>query len=85
MKSSHDLNADLGVVVAERRAELGNSREKLALISGLDRTFVGKIESGMHSPSLNSLFNLSEGLQLAPEELVRRVHERSCRRRSPSS
>lgn len=76
MGSLHSLNKTFGQIVAERRNLLGISQERLALNSGLDRTFVGKLEAGRHSPSLLSLFKLAQALQVTPDELIRELQER---------
>ena len=76
MATDESLNRLFGRIVAERRAQMGISQERLALNAELDRTFVGKVEQGKHSPSLGSLFKLAQGLGMTPDELVRELRER---------
>ena len=76
MGSAASLNESFGRIVAEHRKLIGLSQERLALIAGLDRTFLGRVESGRHSPSLLSLFKIAKALQIAPFELVRELCER---------
>jgi transcriptional regulator with XRE-family HTH domain len=70
MASDKTVNSTFGRIIAEHRVALGLSQEKLALKSGLDRTFVGKMEKGNHSPSLSTLFKLAKGLETTPAALV---------------
>lgn len=58
------------------RLERGFSQEQLAARASVDRTFVGKLESGRHQPSLAVVFKLADAIGLAPEELVRMVRQR---------
>jgi transcriptional regulator with XRE-family HTH domain len=57
-------------VLRDLRQELGISQEQLALRSSVDRTFVGKLESGKHQPSLAVVFSLAQGIGTTPSELV---------------
>ena len=63
------LNA-LANVLRSLRSELGISQEQLALRANVDRTFVGKLESARHQPSLAVVFKLSQALGKTPEQLV---------------
>lgn len=57
-------------VLRSLRSELGISQEQLALRANVDRTFVGKLESARHQPSLDVVFKLSQALGKSPEQLV---------------
>ena len=57
-------------VLRSLRSELGISQEQLALRANVDRTFVGKLESARHQPSLAVVFKLSQALGKSPEQLV---------------
>jgi predicted transcriptional regulator len=65
------MGADLNVVLIRsfavelklRRAELGISQEQLALRAEINRTFVGKIETGRSQPTLSVLYRLIESLE----------------------
>lgn len=61
------------VVLRDLRRELGLSQEQLALRAGVDRTFVGKLESGRHQPSLAVVFKLAQSAGTTPADLVARV------------
>lgn len=69
------LNA-LANVLRSLRSELGISQEQLALRANVDRTFVGKLESARHQPSLAVVFKLSQALGKTPEQLVSLVRAR---------
>lgn len=57
-------------VLRSLRRELGISQEQLALRANVDRTFVGKLESARHQPSLAVVFKLSQALGKTPEQLI---------------
>lgn len=60
-----------GEALREIRRERGLSQETLALESGLDRTYVSLLERGVQSPTLRTIFKLSELLKIPASELVR--------------
>lgn len=47
------------------------SQEKLAEIAGVHRTYVGHLERGKGSPTLDTLVRIAGALQVDPCELVR--------------
>lgn len=57
-------------VLRSLRSELGISQEQLALRANIDRTFVSKLESARHQPSLAVVFKLSQALGKTPEQMV---------------
>ena len=59
-----------------RRAVLGINQEALAFASGVNRSFVARLETGSSSPSLTSLFRLAAGLETDPAELVSAIAKR---------
>jgi transcriptional regulator with XRE-family HTH domain len=63
-------HAALGAAVRQLRAERGLSQERLALESGLDRTYVGGIERGERNPSYSSLLRLADALGVRLSELI---------------
>ncbi len=68
-----ELNDAFGQLLKATREEKGFSQEKLAELSGLDRTFVSMLERGLRQPSLTTLFLLCRSLSLKPSELVSRI------------
>lgn len=57
-------------VLRSLRSELGISQEQLAFRANVDRTFVSKLESARHQPSLAVVFKLSQALGKTPEQLI---------------
>lgn len=78
MRSDLDfaLLRSFGAELKSRRAQLGISQEQLALRAQVNRTFVGKIETGRNQPTLAVIFRLSEGLKCEIPELMTSVLER---------
>lgn len=70
------LSAAFGNVLKELRAKADISQEQLALQSGLDRTHVSKMERGLRQPTLASIVQLSDTLNIRPDRLVRLAMER---------
>jgi transcriptional regulator with XRE-family HTH domain len=62
-------------VLRDLRHELGLSQEQLALRASVDRTFVGKLESGRHQPSLAVVFKLAQAAGTTPVQLIDRVQK----------
>ncbi|CAN7393906.1 MULTISPECIES: helix-turn-helix domain-containing protein [unclassified Variovorax] len=59
-----------------RRASLGINQDELAYESGVNRSFVAKLEVGTSSPSLTTLFRIAEGLHAQPADLIQSVSKR---------
>lgn len=53
------------------RTRLGWSQERMASTAGLDRSYVGDIERGVVSPTLQTLEKLSLALGIPASELIR--------------
>lgn len=65
-----------GLVLRELRKTKKISQENLALEGSLDRTFVSLLERGLRQPSLTTILQISNALQIAPGELMNLVQER---------
>ena len=63
----------LGQIVRRERKRLGLSQEELAEESGIHRNFVGLIERGERSASIETVFKLARGLGFKGSKLVRLV------------
>lgn len=59
---SKPLLRQLGTRIRARRKELGLSQEKLALVAGMDRAYVGGIERGERNITFLVLCRLCETL-----------------------
>jgi transcriptional regulator with XRE-family HTH domain len=60
-----------GRVLRQARTGCGLTQEKLALDSGLDRTFISLLERGLRQPSLTTLVQLADALGAEASDLVR--------------
>jgi len=58
------------------RNKVSLSQEALAAEGGYHRTYIGQLERGEKSPSLRTIFNLSEALGIKPSLLVRAAENR---------
>lgn len=69
-----DLSSQFGKKLREMRELLGISQDDLALKSGIDRSYVGRIERGEVNISLEKVYMLACSLGCAPCELLPHVH-----------
>jgi len=65
-----------GHVLKITRKKRGLSQEQLALQSNLDRTFISLLERGKRQPSLTSILEVSENLNVSANELIRLTVEK---------
>lgn len=70
-----------GIVVRKLRQTLGDSQESFAHRAGYHRNYVGQLERGEKSPSLNALFDFAEAFDMRPSEILQSVEERVFARR----
>ncbi len=63
----------LAAEIKALRGKRGISQDELAHRANISRTFVAKIETALNQPSITALFKLADGLEIAPDELVRAV------------
>jgi transcriptional regulator with XRE-family HTH domain len=64
-----DINKRVGLRIREVREEGNISQEKLAELAGVHRTYIGQIERGEKSMTLNSLERISRALKVNIKEL----------------
>ena len=60
----------VGNVITGLRKSKGMSQEVLSGLAGLDRTHYSKIERGLRSPTIDTLFKIAHALDMAPHEVV---------------
>lgn len=70
-----DINAKFGKCVADKRKATGISQEELAYRCGVHRTYIGAIERGEKSPTLNTIQKIAGGLGLTIIGLLKDVAE----------
>lgn len=62
-----------GKRIKELRKQKGISQEELALLCGLDRSYIGGIERGERNVSLVNLLKISKALQISLSELFNQL------------
>ena len=60
----------VGAAVRQTRLERGISQEQLALIAGLDRTYISGVERSVRNPTIASLATISRALETPLSELI---------------
>ena len=68
-----DLASEFGIKLRETRELLGISQDDLALKSGIDRSYVGRIERGEVNISLEKVYMLASALNCLPCKLLPHV------------
>jgi len=71
------LGPAFGGVLRRLRQERGLSQEGLGFESGYHRTYIGLLERGLKSPSLQTIFNLANALKITPSALIRQVESKN--------
>ena len=64
-----DIKAQFGKAVRQRRAELGLSQEKFALLIDMDRTYLASVEAGKRNVAVLNIQKIANGLQISVSEL----------------
>jgi transcriptional regulator with XRE-family HTH domain len=65
-----DVRKLFGARLAELRRRLGWSQERLALESGVARSYLGDVERGQRNPALVNICRLAETMGLKPFHLL---------------
>lgn len=63
----------VGKVIQKMRNTKGMSQEVLSGLAGLDRTHYSKIERGLRSPTINTIFRIAQALEIPPHELIKEI------------
>ncbi len=63
------VNIAFGKKLASLRKSMGMSQEAFALECGFDRTYIGILERGEKSPTLNSLDKIAKALNISIKDL----------------
>lgn len=71
-----NLIAAFGAVLTNLRGTRGLTQEALAHEAGVDRTFVGLLETGKRQPTLSVIFALAGALEVKPEKLIAETRTR---------
>ena len=65
-----DINIAFGKRVAELRKAAGLSQEQFAFKCDIDRTYIGTIERGEKSPTLNTIHKIANALGISISGLL---------------
>lgn len=63
----------VGRVLQAYRMHRGMSQEVLSGLAGLDRTHYSKLERGLRSPTLDTLFKIAQALDVPPHEIIETI------------
>ncbi|PFH20626.1 helix-turn-helix domain-containing protein [Burkholderia sp. JKS000303] len=63
--------AAIGAAVRARRLEFGVSQEALALLTGIDRSHMGRIERGQRNLTILNLIRIAGALNISPSKLLK--------------
>jgi len=73
------ISAELvGKVIQRYRNEKRMTQEVLSGLAGLDRTHYSKIERGLRSPTIDTLFKIAHALNVAPHEIIKTVEDETA-------
>ncbi|WP_458863493.1 helix-turn-helix domain-containing protein [Acidaminobacterium chupaoyuni] len=68
------VSAELvGGIIQKYRKSKGMSQEVLSGLAGLDRTHYSKIERGLRSPTIDTLFKIAHALNIPPHEIMKTI------------
>ncbi len=63
----------IGEVIRNFRRSKGLSQEVLSGLADLDRTHYSKIERGLRTPTVGTLFKIAHALGVAPHKLIMEI------------
>lgn len=69
------LQKAFGKTLRNLRTSAGLTQEALADKCGLDRTYISLLERGLRQPTLNTIFTLSQSVNIAPSVFVSLVEK----------
>lgn len=65
----------VGQILTEYRERKGLTQEVLSGLAGLDRTHYSKLERGLRSPTLDTLFKIGQALDVPPHVIVKAIED----------
>lgn len=69
-EESIDPRVEFGRRVREVRQQRGVSQERLAVLAGVDRTYLSRCERGRQNISLVNIYRIARALGVRPSELL---------------
>lgn len=67
----HPALIALGNAIRDVRKQQGVSQEKLALLAGVDRSYMGRVERGDNNVALLTLLKIGEALNVSLADIMR--------------
>lgn len=67
---NYDLAKLLGFNIKKVRKNKGISQEQLALLTSIDRSYIGRIERGEVSITIEKLYAIAKTLEVDPQSLL---------------
>lgn len=71
----NNITLSLGKRIRNLRIAKRISQEKLAELSGLHATYIGQIERGEKSPTIESIYKISVGLNISISKLLNNMND----------
>lgn len=68
---SNEVYTEIGKRIRTARKNLNMTQEKLAVASGIDRSYMGFIEQGRRRPTLSTLIKITQALKMPLEQLFK--------------
>ncbi|MBU3694316.1 MAG: helix-turn-helix transcriptional regulator [Rhodocyclaceae bacterium] len=65
-----DINTRFGAAVRRQRRQLGLSQEALAALADINRSYLGEVERGQVTPSLETIDKIARALRKPLAELL---------------
>ncbi len=62
-----------GTTLRRVRRQKKISQEKLALNTGLDRTYISLLERGLRQPTLKTILSISQALDMTSSQLIENI------------
>ena len=69
----NEISSVIGRRIKNLRLSKKMSQEKLAELSGLHSTYIGQIERGEKSPTIDSVYKISKGLSVSLVEIFKNI------------
>ena len=67
------LRESFASVITRRRLEKGWAHDDMAAYSGLERSYISRLEKGTRTPSLDVVFRFAIAFGITPQTLVKEV------------
>ncbi len=73
---TNEIGLICGDAIKRHRQRVGISQEELAHRAGVDRTFVSRLERGIRQPTITTLIQLANALEMSAAELVGEIERK---------